>query len=128
MEPTTDDLVATASFRTALRRFHRRTEQCARENGLTPRQYLLLLLVKGAPDHSERTTISDLVERFALTQSTVTELVQRAEDAGLIARETSADDGRINLLYATPEGTRRLLATYEALGPERQHLLELLHQ
>jgi DNA-binding MarR family transcriptional regulator len=88
----------------------------------------LLLLVKGAPDGSEKATISDLVDRLALTQSTVTELVQRAEEAGLLARETSADDGRINHLQLTPEGNRRLLATYGALGPERQHLLELLHQ
>ena len=127
MEPPLDEIVATASFRAALRRFLRRTEECARDNGITPRQYLLLLLVKGAPDGSETTTISDLVDRLALTQSTVTELVQRAEEAGLIARETSAADARVNLLRVTQEGDRRLLATYAALGAERQHLLELLH-
>lgn len=128
MQPPLEEIVATASFRAALRRFLRRTERCARDNGLTPRQYLLLLLVKGAPDGSEKATISDLVERLALTQSTVTELVQRAEEAGLITRETSVDDGRINLLRVTPEGGERLLATYDALGAERQQLLELLHQ
>jgi DNA-binding MarR family transcriptional regulator len=126
VEPPLDEIVATASFRSALRSFLRRTEQYARDNGLTPRQYLLLLLVKGAPDRSEHATISDLVERLALTQSTVTELVQRAEEAGLISRQTSATDGRIIFLQVTPEGNRRLLATYAALGAEREHLLEAL--
>lgn len=126
VEASLDDIVATASFRSALRHFLRRTEQHSRDNGLTPRQYLLLLLVKGAPDRSEQATITDLVDRLALTQSTVTELVQRAEEAGLLSRQTSVDDGRIILLSVTSEGNRRLLATFEALGPERDDLLELL--
>jgi DNA-binding MarR family transcriptional regulator len=126
VEPRLDAIVAAASFRSALRGFLRRTEQCARENGLTPRQYLLLLLVMGAPDGSATATIGDLVDRLALTQSTVTELVQRAEESGLLERKTSADDGRIIVLRVTDEGRRRLLATYAALGPEREHLSELL--
>ena len=86
----------------------------------------MLLLVLGAPDGSERATIGDLVERLALTQSTVTELVQRAEELGLVERETSAADGRIIVLHVTEEGRRRLLATCTALGPERERLSELL--
>ena len=47
-----------AAFRVALREFARETEQAARKSGLTPQRYLLLLLVKGAEDGSERATIS----------------------------------------------------------------------
>ena len=46
---TTSDVVAVAEFRAALRRFLRRTERIARQSGLTPQRYLLLLMVKGAP-------------------------------------------------------------------------------
>ena len=48
-------------------------EEVARRHGLTPRQYLLLLMIKGTADGTERSAVSDLVERLQLTQSTVTE-------------------------------------------------------
>ncbi|MDX6469966.1 MAG: hypothetical protein QOF75_1769, partial [Gaiellaceae bacterium] len=45
---TVEDVVAVAEFRTALRRFLRRSERIARQSGLTPQRYLLLLMIKGA--------------------------------------------------------------------------------
>jgi DNA-binding MarR family transcriptional regulator len=109
-----------AEFRAELRRFLRRSEDCARVNGLTPRQHLLLLQIAGAEDGVAR--ISELVGRLALTQSAVTELVQRAEEAGLVQRSPSPHDGRVVDLRLTPEGERRLAAVYDQLGPEREHL------
>src|SRR5947209_208196 len=88
-----------AQFRSALRQFLRRSEQCARENDVTPSQYLLLLQIAGSADGT--TTISELTERLALTQSAVTELVQRAEQAGLVQREGSKKDGRVVHLTLT---------------------------
>ena len=67
-----------------LRRFLRRSEEVSRKHGLTPRQYLLLLMIKASEESPDPATIGRLVERLALTQSTVTELVQRAEEAGLV--------------------------------------------
>ena len=128
MEPTVDTYRAAASLRTALRHFSRRSEQVAREEGLTPRQHLLLLLISGAPDGSERATVTDLARRLALGQSTVTELVRRAEAAGLVEREASADDARVSWLRVTEEGGRRLAAVVARLGPERQRLRDLLAQ
>jgi DNA-binding transcriptional ArsR family regulator len=84
---STADAIHVASFRGALRNFLRASEEIAQSNGLTPRRHLLLLMIKGAPDGSERATIGELTERLALAQSTVTELVKRAEQAGLIERE-----------------------------------------
>lgn len=124
--PTGEDYREAADLRSALRRFDRRSEQIARHNGLTPRQYVLLLLVKGAPDGSERSTITDLVDRLALTQSTVTELVQRAQDADLLVREPSTSDGRVVYLHLTPKGERLVEATFAALGVEREALIALL--
>ena len=111
-----------AAFRVALREFARETEQAARKSGLTPQRYLLLLLVKGAEDGSERATISDLGQRLHLAQSTVTELVNRAAQAGLVRRGTSADDGRVVYVELTEEGDRRFADAFRALAHERRAL------
>src|SRR5207253_1823363 len=110
-----------AEFRSALRRFLRRSERVARASGLTPQRYLLLLMIKGAPDGSEKSTVTELAERLQLAQSTVTELVRRAEEVGLVARETSALDGRVAHLRLTEEGERRLSAcTSNCPSPPRK--------
>lgn len=119
-----DDYRAAADLRAALRRFLRRSEEISRRCGLTPRQYLLLLMIKGATDGSGRSTVSELVGRLQLTQSTVTELVQRAEEAGLIEREQSTRDGRVVHLRLSREGDRRIAAAWQEHGPERELLLE----
>jgi DNA-binding MarR family transcriptional regulator len=113
-----------AEFRAALRRFLRITERNARAAGLTPQRYLLLLMIKGAPDHSEQSTVTELSERLQLAQSTVTELVRRAEEIGLIERRRSSRDGRIAHLRLTPEGERRLEQTFSSNDSERRALLE----
>jgi DNA-binding MarR family transcriptional regulator len=119
-----EDVIRVAEFRVAIRRFLRAGEQTARECGLTPQRYLLLLLIKGAPDGSESSTVTDLAERLHLAQSTVTELVARAEDAGLIERETAEYDGRVANLRLSGEGERRLECSFQALRDERSHLRE----
>jgi hypothetical protein len=81
-----------AAFRVALRKFVRESEHAARKARLTPQRYVLLLLVKGAEDGTERATISELCKRLHLAQSTVTELVNRAAQVGLVRRRASATD------------------------------------
>jgi DNA-binding MarR family transcriptional regulator len=111
-----------AAFRVALRGFVRESEHAARKARLTPQRYLLLLLVKGAEDGTERATISELYRRFQLAQSTVTELVNRAADAGLVRRQASAIDGRVVYVELTDEGDRRFAEAFEALAGERRAL------
>ncbi len=118
----------TAELRSALRHFLRRSEEIARRHQLTPRQYLLLLMIGAKEDSPEPTTISDLVDRLALTQSTITELVQRAEEAGLVARRPSPTDGRVSYLLLTSVGAKRLRAAWEEHGPERDRLLQTFRQ
>jgi DNA-binding MarR family transcriptional regulator len=125
-EPSNEVYRAAAELRTALRTFSRRSEQLAREQGMTPQQYLLLLLIKGAPDGSERATVTDLARRLQLGQSTVTELVQRAEEAGLIQRSPDRSDARVSWLSLTDDGSNRLAAVTVKLGPGRRRLAELL--
>jgi DNA-binding MarR family transcriptional regulator len=115
-----------AGLRAALRKFLRVSEQAARKHGLTQQRYLLLLMIKGAPDGSERGTVSELSERLQLAQSTVTELLGRAEAAGLVARETSPDDGRVVFFSLTPEAERRLAATVLELRGERDALARIV--
>lgn len=113
-----------ASLRAALRLFLRHSEMITRRHGLSPRHYELLLMIKASPE--ERSTVSELVELLQLTQSTVTELVQRAEDAGLLTRRQSPEDGRVVNLTLTDEGKRRVEGAIVELGPERARLLSLI--
>jgi len=122
--PTAADVVAVAEFRSALRRFMRISERNARAAGLTPQRYLLLLMIKGAPDESEQSTVTELADRLQLAQSTVTELVGRAEEAGLVLREPSVDDGRVAHLRLTDEGERLLNEAFAELEADRQRLVE----
>ena len=118
------DAVAVAEFRAALRAYLRRTERIARQSGLTPQRYLLLLMIKGAPDGTERSTVTELADRLQLAQSTVTELVSRAEEAGLVDREQSQDDARVAHLRLTSEGERRFELAFTALATERANVRE----
>src|SRR5579884_4264875 len=114
-DPTVGDVIGVAEFRASLRRFLRRSERIARQSGLTPQRHLLLLMIKGAPDGSQRSTVTELADRLQLAQSTVTELVSRAEEAGLVEREQSQSDARVAHLRLTEEGERRLAAAFTGL-------------
>jgi DNA-binding MarR family transcriptional regulator len=118
----TDEVIRIAEFRATLRRFLRRSEHAARASGLTPQRHLLLVMIKGAPDGSERATISQLADRLQLAQSTVTELVGRAEEVGLVERKQSTSDARVTLLFLTEEGERRLAQSFRGHDAERREL------
>ena len=121
-----DAVVEVAEFRAALRRFLRQSEKVSRACGLTPQRYLLLLMIKGAPDGSERSTVTELAERLQLAQSTVTELVMRAEEIGLVEREASPMDARVAHLRLTAEGERRLRESFTHLATERAQLRDAI--
>ena len=116
------EVARVAEFRAALRAFLRKAERNARKSGLTPQRYLLLLMIKGAADGSEQSTVTELAERLQLAQSTVTELVRRAEETGLIDREQSDSDGRVTHLRLSAEGERRLMQAFTSNEQERQEL------
>ncbi len=122
MSVETTRVIEVADFREALRRFLRQSERVARQSGLTPQRHLLLLMIKGARDGSEQSTVTELAERLQLAQSTVTELVSRAEEAGLVEREQSQSDARVAHLRLTSEGERRLERSFTALATERAQL------
>jgi DNA-binding MarR family transcriptional regulator len=68
--------------------------------------------------------VTELADRLQLAQSTVTELVSRAEEAGLVEREQSHSDARVAHLRLTSEGEDRLERSFTALSTERAQLRE----
>jgi DNA-binding MarR family transcriptional regulator len=106
------------AFRTSLRRFLHWSQTQARAVGLTPAQHQLLVAIKGHPG-SQDPTISELAEYLLLRHHSVVELVDRAVNAGIVARSRDAEDGRLTRVMLTPDGEARL----RRLGPA--HLDEL---
>jgi len=129
-EPPLDTAVAmrVAAFRSEIRAFLRKSEQIAQASGLTPQRHLLLLMIKGALDGSEQATVTELAKRLQLAQSTVTELVARAERSGLVDRERSESDARVTHLRLTQEGEQRLARSVKGHEVERQELRRVLNE
>jgi DNA-binding MarR family transcriptional regulator len=113
-----------AEFRSALRRFERRTEEICRAHGLTSDQYTLLLMVEGSP--GEQASVGELARRLHLAHNGVVERLQRAEDAGLVARKRSDADRRVAVVTLTDEGGRRLAAAFAELGDEADLLIRYM--
>lgn len=117
-----------AEFRAGLRGFLRRSEEVARRWGLTPQRYLLLLMVMGAPSGDTRLSFTDLAERLKVSPNTVTELVTRAEHAGLVRRERSEDDQRVVYVRLTKEGERRLMGVLEESDEFRRDVVHAFEE
>ena len=115
-----DGVARIAAFRIALQRFERTSDRVVRGSGLTPRQHLLLLALEGR--HAGSASIGTLSQELLLAQSTVTELADRAEAAGIVERVVARDDARVALVRTTREGRRRLTRALEALDRERDRL------
>src|SRR5438132_5810746 len=126
MTPTAEDYDRAAALREVLRLFARRTEVVTRADGLTPRSYQLLLMVKTGRRERGRASLAELEERLQLGKSTITELVLRSEDAGLVRRELDRNRRGAISVGLTEAGEQRLAKVVAALGDERVRLLDLL--
>jgi DNA-binding MarR family transcriptional regulator len=94
-------------FRDGLRRFLRWSEEQAKAAGLTPAQHQLLLAIRG---HDGDPTIGDVADHLLLRHHSAVELIDRAEQAGLVRRVPDADDHRVVHVRLTASGGRRLAA------------------
>jgi len=125
-DAVSDELVRAAAFRSELRRFLNRSDMIVAEVGLTPQRYDLLLQLKAASDgHS---TVTELGKRLYLRQTAVTELVKRAEEAGLVRRRRSDRDRRVFLLELTEDGDQRVTRVFNALHRDRAALARAFEQ
>lgn len=104
---TKQDFEALARFRFAIRSYLRFSEEIVRQHGLTPQHYQLLLAIKGFPGR-EWTTVGELAERLQLRHHSTVELVNRAQNNGLVRRDADPDDGRTVRVLLTAEGQRML--------------------
>ena len=118
------ELARAAAYRTELRRFLDRTDSVAESAGLTSQRYDLLLMLRSAGE----LRVTELCDLLHLRQTAVTELVKRSEEAGLVERRPSSEDGRVWLLRTTAEGERRLLRAFTALQDDREALARAFRQ
>ena len=121
--PTTGEFRDAAELRVALRRFLRRTEDVVRAHRLTPQRYELLLLIKASRGTA---TVASLSRSLHMGQTSVTQLVQRAEKLGLLRRRLSETDRRVRYLELTSEGESRLAAAFADLRGDRSALTATL--
>ncbi|MFG1667742.1 FCD domain-containing protein [Streptomyces sp. Y7] len=96
-----------------------------RESGLRLEWYELLTILADAPDGQVRQ--QDLLNEVSLSQSGLSRMILRMEQASLVRRLPLADDkraalveitraGRTAIRHATPGHTRRLREQFELLG------------
>jgi DNA-binding MarR family transcriptional regulator len=122
-EPLTKaEFEALAAFRAAIRRYLRFSEETVRRHGTTPRQYQLLLALKGFPDR-DWARMGELAESLQLRHHSVVELVDRAQTQRLVKRRVDPDDARAVRVQLTVSG-ERLLAR---LGPLHRDELRRMH-
>jgi DNA-binding MarR family transcriptional regulator len=101
------DYRALAAFRYQIRRFLRFSEETAREAGIEPQQYLVMLAVKGLPE-GVRGRVAEIAERLQLQHHSTVELVDRLEKQALVQRKRSPVDRREVLVSITTKGEKLL--------------------
>jgi DNA-binding MarR family transcriptional regulator len=124
-EITTEDYRALAELRYRIRHFLCDGDAVAREAGLEPQQYLLLLTIRGLPE-GEEATIRTLAERLALKHHSAVELVDRLEAHAYVHRTRGREDRRSVLVSLLPRGERILEdVAHRRIGELRSHGREL---
>jgi DNA-binding MarR family transcriptional regulator len=123
------DYRALAEFRYQIRRFLRFSEQVAREAGLEPQHYQLLLALKGLPE-GRRATVGELAERLQIQHHSAVELIARLARRGLVCKQRDRHDQRQVIIALTAHGEELLCklalhhrAELQIIGPALVHTL-----
>jgi DNA-binding MarR family transcriptional regulator len=103
--PTTEDFQRLLAFRVSLRRFEHWSESEARAAGLTHAQHQLLVAIKGHRGPLPP-TVGELADYLLLRHHSTVELVDRAQDAGLVRRTPDREDARVVRIKLTSKGDR----------------------
>jgi DNA-binding MarR family transcriptional regulator len=109
---------ALGELRYLIRRFVQEGDVTAKQAGLEPQQYLLLLALRGLPA-GEEATISKLAERLSLRHHSTVELIDRLESHGFVKRMRGKEDRRQVLVGLQPRGAKLLEKVVE------QRIIEL---
>jgi DNA-binding MarR family transcriptional regulator len=126
-----DDYANLAETRRLLRRYQAFSERAAEAAGLQPRQYQLLLMLRGLAPKAEA-SVTELADWLQVRHHSAVGLIDRMEGRGLVERATDPSDGRRVLVRLTGEGRaalRRLALQHRdelrALAPG---LMQTLHR
>jgi DNA-binding MarR family transcriptional regulator len=98
---------ALGELRHLIRRFVQEGDVTAKQSGLEPQQYLLLLAIRGLPP-GQAATISTLASRLSLRHHSTVELIDRMETHGYVKRIRGREDRRQVLVSLQPHGARLL--------------------
>ena len=130
--PTDQEYQELLEFRVALRRFNDWSRAQAEAVGLTHAQHQLLLAVRGSRTEGGP-TIGEAADALGVRHHSATELVDRCQALGLLARQRDREDARRVHLRLTQEGLdvlnrltevhlgelRGLAAALAPIAPER---------
>jgi DNA-binding MarR family transcriptional regulator len=118
------DFEALARFRAGIRRYLRFSEETVRRHGVTPQQYQLMLALKGFPGR-DWAVVRELAEQLQLRHHSVVELVDRAQQEGLVQRGADPDDARAVRVGLTRRG-EQLLGRLSALHRDELRRMDAL--
>jgi DNA-binding MarR family transcriptional regulator len=122
---TESDYRRLLAIRTRIRQFERWSADRATAYGLTARQHQLLLAVRGHDDPAGP-TIGDVAGYLLVQHNTAVELVNRAQQLGLVQRVADTDDNRVVRLRLTEDAQRRLADISETNIEELTRLAAML--
>ena len=108
-----------AEFRFQMRKFLSFSEMASERSGIPAQQYQLIQVIAAIPE-GQQASITYLAERMILRHNSTVELVDRAERAGLVYRESDPSDLRRSLVHLTADGQRILE------GLVHEHMNELI--
>ena len=118
-----------SEFRFQLRKFLNFSEMASERAGVAAQQYQLMQVIASMPE-GQSPSISYLAERMILRHNSTVELVDRAERAGLVSRQSDDRDLRRSLIHLTPHGAgvlSRLVSEHlEELIPHCASLIDAL--
>jgi DNA-binding MarR family transcriptional regulator len=98
---------ALSQLRYLIRRFLQEGDATARQAGLEPQQYLLLLAIRGL-EPGQEASIRTLADRLALRHHSTVELIDRMEAHGFVKRTRGREDRRRVLVSLQPRGEKLL--------------------
>jgi len=116
-----EDYLMLASFRAALRKFLRTSEDIAHNLGLTPQRHQAMLAVRGFPG-DEPPTVGALAAKLHIRHNSAVGLVTRLVNEGYLRREKSKLDQRRQHVRLTPKGQAVLDKLTEAHRTELRHI------
>ncbi len=121
-----------ATFRYALRRFLRFSEEAAIAAGIPPQQHQALLAIKGFAAGGRPISVGEMAERLQIEHHSAVGLVQRLIKEGLVEKEQGQEDKRQMLLRLSARGDEvlgKLSSVHrEELRRLAPQLQTLLHQ